>query len=214
MRIPNGVDLQELRRPVSRPTSLEPAVQPKRYVLFLGRLVHRKGADLLLRAFAAAGLAPDCAVVVAGDGPEEKPLRMLAATLGIGANAYFPGRVGGTLKNWLLQNALTTVMPSRISEGFPLVVMESYAAGRPVVGTEVPGLRDLIVPGRTGLVVPEDSVDSLACCLRALRQYPETADEFGANARARAAGFDWPNIAGRHLALFQELLCRRDRKAA
>lgn len=213
IRIPNGVDAQGLARPVARPMSLDAAIRPNEYVLFLGRLVHRKGADLLLKAFAAARRAGGC-LVVAGDGPEARPLRSLASSLGIDACTHFLGPVGGSLKTWLLQNALSTVVPSRISEGFPLVVLESYAAGRPVIAADVPGLSPLIVPGRTGLVVPEDSVDSLACCLRAAWDYPETVDGFGVNARALAAKFDWTAVARQHLTVFESLLCRRGRRAA
>ena len=213
VRIPNGVDGQDFARPAARPMSLAAAIRPKQYVLFLGRLVHRKGADLLLKAFAAVGRDDRC-LVVAGDGPEDGPLRALAASLGIAPHTHFLGQVGGRLKNWLLQNAILTAVPSRISEGFPLVVLESYAAGRPVVATDVPGLNPLVIPGRTGLIIPEDSVDSLACCLRAAWDYPETVDDFGVNARALAAKFDWAAVAGQHVALYEQLLCRQVRKAA
>ena len=67
------------------------------------------------------------------------------------------GHVEGDTKTWLLQNALCTVVPSRISEGFPLVFLESCAAGRPVIGTRIPGLQELVQPGKTGLLVAPDS---------------------------------------------------------
>lgn len=226
-RIPNGADFHRFALPVPRPRCLDPAIQPRRYFLFLGRLVHRKGVDLLLDALALAKANGRLPAVIAGDGPDRSALISHAARLGLLRSARcsaslgsdslaekpgpdsrvrFIGPVHGTAKTWLLQNALCTVIPSRISEGFPLVLLESWAAGRPVIGTQIPGLRDLIDSHRTGILVPPDSPQDLAHALAGAIADGDRLDRLGSRARRLAQDHDWRHVAAAHLALFEELL--------
>ena len=122
------------------------------YLLFLGRLDARKGVDVLLNALAAADRCR-LDLVVAGKGPESAALTALAQRLGLASRVHFVGVAEGDRKIWLLQNGLCTILSSRIWEAFPVVLIESYAAGRPVIATDVPGLRERVQPGRTGLLV-------------------------------------------------------------
>ena len=78
-RIPNGVHVAKYASPVQRPEALASAIRSNRYFLFLGRLVHRKGVDLLLNAYAAADPVGQDHVVVGGDGPEKSSLEQQAA---------------------------------------------------------------------------------------------------------------------------------------
>ena len=103
--------------------------------------------------------------VIAGDGLDLEPMRLLAKHLQIDARVHFVGHVDGDDKIWLLQNAIATVMPSRVWEGCPLVALESFAAGRPVIATKTAGLQELIQPDRTGLLVPAESPTGLADAL-------------------------------------------------
>ena len=134
-RIPNGVDLTGFAARAPRPANLPQNVRPGKYFLFLGRLVHRKGADLLLSAFRQIADRIPVQLVIAGSGGEETALKSQAVQLGLAERVHFAGLVRGAEKTYLLQNCLGTVMPSRISEGSRLVVLESYAASVPVIGT-------------------------------------------------------------------------------
>jgi glycosyltransferase involved in cell wall biosynthesis len=206
-RIPNGVDLARFALPVARPAGLNPAIQPGRYLLSIGRLETRKGVDVLLRSFAqAAKQCDDLRLVVAGRGPEQASLEALAAGLELGGRVCFVGQAEGDVKTYLLQNGLCTVAATRTWEAFPLVVLESYAAGRPVVGTQVPGLIDVIQPGRTGLLVPAEDVEALTRALLQVAHQRELPERWGAEARRTAQDYDWRSIAGRHLALFEDLV--------
>jgi glycosyltransferase involved in cell wall biosynthesis len=205
-RIPNGVDLARFAADVPRPERLPPSVVAGEYVLFMGRLQPRKGVDLLLDAFAAAARDGALSLVVAGDGSERAALQDRAAALGLDARAQFVGRVEGDAKTWLLRNALCSVIPSRISEAFPLSLLESFAAGRPVVGTRIPGLEELIDPQRTGLLVAPDAVGELARAIGALTAGRAQAESMGRAAQRAARGYDWQVIAQRHLELFAELI--------
>jgi glycogen(starch) synthase len=113
-----------------------------------------------------------------------------------------------------LQNALFAAVPSRSWEAFGLVVVESYAAGLPVIATRMAGLEDLIQPHETGLLVAPESPHELAAAMRRLFQDPPAARRMGAQARRFAQGFDWRIVAKRHLALYEELLEARHRRAA
>ena len=71
----------------------------------------------------------------------------------VSAERLFLGRVDGREQDWLLQNARCGCMPSRDWEAFPLVILEAFAAGKPMIGSRIRGLEDLITDGRTGWLV-------------------------------------------------------------
>jgi glycosyltransferase involved in cell wall biosynthesis len=200
--IPNGVDIAALSTPAARPPELASEIRPRQYILFLGRLTRRKGVDLLLDAVATLQDTTRPLVIVAGSGEEQGALERQAAQSGIADAIRFVGQVRGAMKRYLLQNAIATVMPSRDWEAFPLVVLESFAAGTPVIATEIPGLRDLVVPGHTGwLVAPE----TLAQALCDAAKNPLHARQMGENARKDALSRDWALIASQHIDLYEEL---------
>ncbi len=204
--IPNGVELAPFAAPVARPSSLDPDIRPGEYVLFLGRLKHRKGVDVLLEALTLAPQTPGVQLVIAGDGEERPALEALTARRGLQHRVRFVSAVFGAEKIYLLQNALATVVPSRLADAFPLVVLESFAAGVPVVGTSVPGLKDLIEPGKTGWQVPSESPGELAQALTRLLNAPGLARGLSETVRKIAREYSWPAIAHRHLHLYATLV--------
>ena len=164
--IPNGVHLETFAARTARPEGLVPGIQAGNYVLFLGRLKRRKGVDVLLEAVHHLSAQGDVQLVVAGQGEEQLALEAQAERLGLTNRVHFAGRVHGEAKMYLLQNALCMVVPSRLWESFGLVVLESYAAGVPVIATRMPGLEDLVEPGQTGFPVAAESPTELAQALR------------------------------------------------
>jgi teichuronic acid biosynthesis glycosyltransferase TuaC len=216
VEIQNGVDLSPFDSPVERPPELDPRIQPGKYVLFLGRLHSRKGVDILLEAWAASRAKSDSSLMlaIAGEGPEREALTNQARQLGILANVTFLGRVAGASKTWLLQNARSGCMPSRDWEAFPLVMMEMFAAGKPMIGSRIRGLEDLITPGRTGWLVAPESPLELAAALDQMWADDRTLRNYGAHARRTALEHGWPSIAGRHLALYESIRSRAAAEAA
>jgi glycosyltransferase involved in cell wall biosynthesis len=209
VEIPNGVDFDDLTAPVSRPVELDPRIRSEQFVLFLGRLHACKGVDVLLEALARLRTGASPMFVVAGDGQQRQALALQAQRLGIAHRVCFTGTVSGDTKTWLLQNAIGVCIPSRRWEAFPLVVLESYAAGKPVIGTDIAGLQDLVRSGETGLLVPADSPAELAGAIDGLLADRAERERWGAAARRIAEGYRWPSVAARHLQLYEQLKSSR-----
>jgi teichuronic acid biosynthesis glycosyltransferase TuaC len=208
VEIPNGVDLTPFASHVARPDGFDPRIESGRYILFLGRLHQRKGADLLLDAWARCDpeVRSRMMLVVAGDGEERASLCAQAERLGIANRVSFVGRVGGATKTWLLQNARGVCTPSRGWEAFPLVALEAFAAGKPLIATRIPGLEDRVTPGRTGWLVPPEEPGALASALSQLSAAGTALGDFAANARRIADAHGWPSIAARHVELYRVIM--------
>jgi glycosyltransferase involved in cell wall biosynthesis len=127
---------------------------PAPTILYLGRLIPTKGVDDLFAA--ARRLVPRPRIEVAGDGPHRRRLQRLARRLGV--DAVFHGFVHADAKHRLLSHADVVCVPSReaygLSEGAPLVVVEAFAYGVPVVATSVGGIPELSTSGARLLLVP------------------------------------------------------------
>jgi glycosyltransferase involved in cell wall biosynthesis len=183
----HGVDLETWRPGVreARPGG------PLR-VLAVGRLVRKKGFDLLLDALAALsarGVAVTARVVGAGE--EHAPLVAAAARLDAGTvvleGALPPAAVLERLRDW----ADVLVVPSRVEpdgdrDGLPNVLGEAMACGVPVVGTPVGGILEMLEDGRNGAVVPAEDAGALADALGRLAADPALCRRLGAAGRERA----------------------------
>jgi glycosyltransferase involved in cell wall biosynthesis len=104
----------------------------------------------------------------------------------------------------LFASAHVVVLPS-YREGMPLVLLEAAACGRAVVTTDVPGCREAIEPGVTGLLVPARNAEALADAIAALAQDPERCAEMGRAARQLAEqAFSIQEVVARHLQIYAE----------
>jgi len=190
--IPNGVDLAAYRG-----DGLPAARFERPVLLYMGRLRHYKGVDLMLRALAelrASGL--DARAVIAGKGSDESRLRALARELGLGESVDFAGFVSEDRKVELLRRCWVHVLPSA-KEGWGLTVLEAGAAATASVVSDSPGLRDSVVEGETGLRVPHGDVSALAAALRRVLEDPALRDALGRGARRFAELHDWDRAAER-----------------
>jgi glycosyltransferase involved in cell wall biosynthesis len=129
--------------------------EPGDHVLFVGELVRHKRPELAIEA-ATAARRP---IKVVGTGPELGRLRAR-----YGAQAEFLGRVGDDRLVDLYAEAAALVVPN--VEEFGIATVEAQAAGRPVVAVDAGGARETVVPGRTGVLVPDGDVGALARALR------------------------------------------------
>ncbi|WFB09738.1 glycosyltransferase family 4 protein [Streptomyces sp. LX-29] len=167
---------------VAAPGPLLPKAEEPLFVA-LGRLVEYKRIDLLLRLWERVRPVTGGRLVILGDGPERERLTALA-----GPGVRFAGHVDEELKHRLLCRAWLLLHPSAV-EGWGLAVMEAAARATPAVGFDIPGLRDSVEPGVTGVLARGESSFAAAWCALALSA--ERRESLGRAARLRAERFRW-----------------------
>lgn len=158
-RFPTFADFEEFLGPAPTAIPAEPRVA------FVGALEPAKGVDVLLEAWAevAAGI-PYAHLSLVGEGRLARDLQRRAREAGPDGRVEFLGRVSPSEVRALLDRSSCLVLPSR-SEGLPRVILEAMARGRPVVGTEVGGIPELVRHGVTGLLVPPEDPRALSRAL-------------------------------------------------
>lgn len=159
-------------------------------VVAAGRLVPEKAFDVLILAFGEVfDEVPDVVLEIAGDGPQRSSLQELTKRLGIDARVRFPGTLRPDRMPGFLAGASVAVLPSRVEEGFPRILVEAGLAGCALIGTDLGGIRDIVEPGRTGVLVPMNDHEALAEALLRLLRDPSHARRLGTEARARSRDY-------------------------
>jgi len=159
-------------------------------VFALGRLVPKKGFDVLLWATAKlSSTMPGLRVRIAGDGPQDDALKQLAADLGISDQVEFLGALTKDQVRSELAQAAIFALPCRIDssgdvDGIPVCLMEAMAAGVPVISTRLSGIPELIKDGETGLLVDPEAHEQLAASIKAVLSSPKLAKSLTSKARA------------------------------
>ena len=190
--VPNGADpVPRLPRPFEAPDA---------YLIYFGALQPWQGVDTLLRAFARLADLQELRLVVCGSA-RSRPARAaekLAEKLGLGQRVLWQWELPQSeLEPWL-SNALLSVAPLRacsrnVEQGCaPLKVLESLAAGVPVVASDLPPVREIVTDGVEGRLVAPDRPADLARAIRLLLHVPGLREEMAAAARRKAEGeFSW-----------------------
>jgi glycosyltransferase involved in cell wall biosynthesis len=179
----NGSQLPELSLPPPSPPAAWRVGRGELSGVSLANLVWHKDHEVLLRAAAeVVRSCPGFRLVLIGDGPERERIERLVVELGLGANVVLAGRVAQASR--LLRNFHFSVLAS-VQESFPNSVVESMAAGVPVVATRVGGIPELVRDGVDGLLVPAREPVRLAEAMLTLLRDPRLADGMGRSARER-----------------------------
>ena len=192
--IPNAVDPDRFHpRNDGEPVRRQYGIGDEPLALFVGRLVPHKGVDTLIEALSY--LDHGHAMVV-GDGPHAQALRRCARQLGVGRRVTFAGPVADRWLPSYYAAADTVVLPSSSRlEAFGIVGLEGMASGKPLVLSNIPGVRDVITDEEGRQVDPLDP-DGLAGALEWLWDYPERARSMGRRGRQRVEEqFAWPIVA-------------------
>ena len=203
VHIPNGfdpadfhpTDKVEARRKLGLPESGKVA-------LYVGALVPVKGVDILLEAFRRLRSASDDTVLYCvGDGAERGRLEAEVAADGLEGNVFFVGsRPHGEVPLWM--NACDVfVLPSR-NEGWPTVLSEALACGRPVVATAVGGVPEVIRHESLGRLVPPESPEPLATALRQVLD----AEADPESIRSSVLDYTWDKISARTADVYRRVL--------
>ncbi len=198
---PCGVDLE-----LFTPTGPAQARGQRHRIVSVGRLVPRKGMDLVIRALRILrdGGHDDVELVLVGgpgnaarleEDPEAQRLKALAAELGLADRVVLAGQVGREDMPAMLRSA-DVVVCAPWYEPFGIVPLEAMACGVPVVTAAVGGLVDTVVDGRTGKHVPPQDPGAIAEAVAGILGSPEDAGEFGRNGYRRVrARYSWNRIA-------------------
>jgi glycosyltransferase involved in cell wall biosynthesis len=180
--VPEGVSVTPLSRvPVKASTPL---------IVFVGRLKRHKLPQHAIEAFTIIKKeVPSAKLWIIGEGYLRKELEKLGVK-----DVTFLGHVKDELKFDILRQAHLILVPATL-EGWGLVVTESNAMGTPAVAYDVAGLRDSIIDGKTGILVKDNSPESLARSAISLLNDPDTLSELSFNALSFSRNFSWDNTA-------------------
>lgn len=197
----NGIDLKSFEY-------VTPHEHLRPYVFALGRHVHQKGFDVLLRAMVDVPTSHD--LILAGDGPERGALERLAEELGIEERVVFPGRLDSAAVRQHMKGASVFVLPSR-HEPFGIVNLEAMASGTPVVATRVGGVPEFVVDGVTGVLVEAGDPERLAAAIFASIDSGSSALTVSRSFE-RVGTFDWLRLGNEYLEVFQRVKSSRSTK--
>lgn len=192
-----------------------PEPPPPVTAAFVGRMLQHKGVMTLIEAYrratqAVGGDAPKLRLLLAGDCDPENPGSLVPQQLREFASLYgivWLGHVEDVREVW--QQAHFAVQPSHGGEGLPKSLLEAAACGRAMVATDVPGCREIAIPGKTGLLVPVGDVAALSDAMLQLANDAALRERFGAAARALTkARFSSEAIGRETVALYDKMIGR------
>jgi glycosyltransferase involved in cell wall biosynthesis len=195
--IRNGVD------PIPAGTPSEPPAGE--YLLGVGRLGRMKGFDLLIEAFADAGLDPAITLVIGGDGPERDSLAALAAARGVAHRVTLLGPLDPVEVAQRMAGALAVVVPSR-AESFGIVALEAWRAATALVMTSRGGAVEFVHDGLDGLLVDPLDREALVAALGRVAGDGALRARLAAAGRERVQEFSWPAVGRAYAELFDGLV--------
>jgi len=205
--IPMGADLREVFTPDAA------APRSRHELLFVGRLVEKKGLTHLLDALPRVLRShPDARLTIAGFGPLRGALEVQAARLGIGENVRFAGAVSQADLPALYRRAAVVVAPfvraaSGDQEGLPVVLMEAIGCGSPIVASDIPGVRDLTGEFADDVLVPPGDVTALAAAITRQLDDPQRACAAAAARRvACMQRIDWSSVSSAYARVLSDAL--------
>ncbi len=176
-------------------------------ILFLGRVVPGKGVHILIEALSyVVNKVANIRLLIAG--PEDlkyaKKLRKLVAKLKLEKSVHFLGSVHGESKIKLLSLATIFCLPTLV-DYHPIVLLEAQALGTPVISTKVGAIPEIVIDGRTGILVEPGSVKQLAKAIETLLIDEETRERMSINAREWAKNFTLEKVVDKLEAVYKNL---------
>jgi glycosyltransferase involved in cell wall biosynthesis len=199
--IPFGAGLEITAKEAS------PASPPE--ILFVGRLVERKGVKYLIDAFRLLAQDIDCCLYIVGDGPEKPNLETQVQKMGLQNKVVLTGQIPEKDLQKRYQSCSVFVLPAITdskgdTEGLGVVLIEALTYKRPVVASRVGGIVDIVEDGRTGLLVPEKDSQALGHALRKLLSDQKLAQRLAEQGyKYVKEKFAWDKIIGQVLEAYR-----------
>jgi len=206
---PMGVDLRQQFVP-------DPGVGKRTDLVFVGRLVEKKGVATLLEALSLLKTDfPALKLAIVGDGPERKTLQAMADELGVTGQVEFAGAGENQQVPRWYQSARIAVIPSVVAasgdqEGLGLVAVEAHGCGCATIVSDLPALGDVVTDGENGLVFRAGDAQDLATKIRRIISNNVLYEQLVHNSnRSVAARFDWQEVGRAYLEVIEQCLERR-----
>lgn len=204
--IHNGVDIPKFQTYVNINKKREEfgIKSDDKVITIIGRLHQQKGHCCFLKAAQIIGKKKtNVKFLIVGDGPLEKQLRSMSADLEISKNVIFAG-LREDIPQILAMSDISVLTSLR--EGFSITVLESMAAGKPVVVTDVGGNSEIVEHGKTGFIIPAQSPEDLALYSLNLINNQELAKKMGEEAKKRVLNFSIDRMVKKTENLYDVLL--------
>lgn len=204
--IPNGVDLERFTVSLDRTAARKAlGIGPGPTIGLIGRHYRCKDIPTFLKAAQQiAGHSSHPTFVLVGDGDQRAELEALAETLGIRHQVVF---LGQRMDVPDIYPALDVVVNSSLQEGFPVAVLEAFAAGRPVVATAIPGNERVVKHEGTGLLVPVGQPAAMAAALLRLLEDPDLGHRLADQGRQLIrSSYSLAQMARHYEAFYEEAL--------
>jgi glycosyltransferase involved in cell wall biosynthesis len=180
-------------------------------ILFVGRLVERKGVEYLIRAFAEVVREVPSELVIVGKGPEDKRLHQLTEELNLVPKVHFKGWVSQDELEILYNQCNVFVLPAIIdskgdTEGLGVVLLEAMSYRKPVIASSLGGITDIVKDRDTGLLVNEKDTHGLSEAIKAALTNPALAESLGKRGYEHVQKhFSWEKIVSQWTALYRGL---------
>ena len=195
----NGVDSSRLT-----PDSAERSEKP--LFVYLGRLKKYKRVDVVIRAFSELNV-PEATLEIAGTGDYRARLEGLVNSLGLTDRVHFLGFIPEDQKVHLLRRAWASTLASP-KEGWGISNLEAAACATPVIAANSPGIRESVIDGETGFLVPPDDPGAMAAAMRGIVESRDLVNVLGAAGRRFAEQFTWDRAASDTLSHLEEVVAK------
>ncbi|MBD2488700.1 glycosyltransferase family 4 protein [Aulosira sp. FACHB-615] len=167
---------------VFQPNKLESNIQRDNYLLFVGRLSEEKGVSVLIDAYIKSHISTPLKIV--GDGPLHQVLQKKVQTAGYQYLIEFLGYQDKVIVLELMQKAKFLVFPSIWYEGFPLTIVEAFAASLPVIVSQLGSMAEIVEDHVSGLYFEAGNSEDLAAKIKWAINHNELMINYGKNARS------------------------------
>ena len=184
-------------------------------LLFVGRLVRRKGVDVLLNAAALLRSDPRLRVRIVGEGPERKALMAESERLGVANIVTFEGGVSAEEMDGFFNSCDALVLPAIVTEsgeteGLGVVLLEAMAYEKPVIASAAGGITDIVIDNETGILSPPGDATGLARAISAAIDDPARMERLAKNGAIYASReFGWDTIVSRLTQTYRDAVQNR-----
>lgn len=179
-------------------------VLSKNMLLFIGRLAEKKGAIYLINALPEIiSKSPDTILIICGNGPLKNDCEKLVQKIGMNDFVKFTGHISDNEKIDYLSMADLLIVPSIVThdgdtEGLPVVILEGLSMGKPIIASDVGGIKDVIKNGINGFLIEEKNSNSIAVNVTKVLSSEELMYKLSKSAISVANEYDWKIIGNKY----------------